>query len=98
MSRKRLYTPQLRERNVRGLYRMSKKFHMPMTKMLNLIVSVALEDLRDHAEGEYVLCDDFTENAVAAVMAQSQNSGIHQTGHLEPAQIREYGPLHHEHR
>jgi hypothetical protein len=42
---KRLYTPQLCEENVRRLHKEAKRFQMTMTKMLNLIVATALEEL-----------------------------------------------------
>ena len=45
MKKKKLYTPNLHEQNVRKLYRVSQKFGWTMSKMLNHIVAVSLEQL-----------------------------------------------------
>jgi hypothetical protein len=45
VSGKRLYTPQLHEKNIRKLYRIAKRQGIPMTKLLNLIVCTAVEEL-----------------------------------------------------
>ena len=42
-----LDTPQLSEPNVRGLYRTAKKFNRTMSRLLNYIVTIALEELSD---------------------------------------------------
>lgn len=97
MSKRRFYTPDLHEQNVRRLYQMAQKFHMPMSKLLNLIVSVALEDLDNATEGEDTLCTDFAENALTAVMAPSQNRGIHRKDHLAPVAFSQQESVHHEH-
>jgi hypothetical protein len=97
--------------HVPRLVRVAKEYNLSVTHLVNAIIAIGLEELGSldepipyeladedsHAEGADSLCDDSPENAVAAVMAQSHNSGIHQTGDLESAQIREYEPLHHEH-
>jgi len=45
--RKRLYSPQLHELNVKRLYQQAKKRKIPMTKLLNLIVCTALEGMEN---------------------------------------------------
>ena len=45
MGKKRWYTPDLCESNVRRLLRVSQKFQWPMSRMLNHIVAVGLEEL-----------------------------------------------------
>ena len=53
---RRLYTPQLSESNVRGLYRTAQKFDFAMTKLLNLIVSAALVELENVDADEWTVC------------------------------------------
>jgi hypothetical protein len=54
MRKKRLYTPQLHEQNVRKLYHIAKRQSIKMTTFLNLIVSVVLEELERAPD----LCDE----------------------------------------
>jgi hypothetical protein len=59
MSRRGLFVPRLHEKNVRRLYRQSNRFAMPVSKLLNLIVSTGLEQLEEVNDpdewGEYTL-------------------------------------------
>src|SRR5882672_6585463 len=45
MPRKGLFIPKLHDRNVRRLYHHAHRFSMPVSQLLNLIVSVGLEEL-----------------------------------------------------
>jgi len=45
MPRKGLFVPRLHDRNVRRLYAQAKRYTMPESKLLNLIVSTGLEQL-----------------------------------------------------
>ena len=49
-TKRSLYTPNLSEDNVRKLYRLAKAHQVPMTRLLNQLVSQALQTL-EHAEG-----------------------------------------------
>ena len=50
-TKRSLYTPNLSEDNVRKLYRLAKAHQVPMTRLLNQLVSQGLETL-EHAEGD----------------------------------------------
>ena len=45
MSKTHLFVPKLHDRNVRRLYHQAHRFAMPVSKLLNLIVAVGLEEL-----------------------------------------------------
>jgi len=45
MPRKHLFVPRLHERNVRRLYHHAHRLAMPVSRLLNLIVAVGLEEL-----------------------------------------------------
>ena len=45
MARKGLFVPKLHDKNVRRLYHHAQRFSMPVSKLLNLIVAVGLEEL-----------------------------------------------------
>jgi len=45
MPRRGLFVPKLHDKNVRRLYHHAKRFSMPVSKLLNLIVAVGLEEL-----------------------------------------------------
>ena len=45
MARKHLFVPKLHDKNVRRLYHHAQRFSMPVSKLLNLIVAVGLEEL-----------------------------------------------------
>jgi hypothetical protein len=113
MSRRGLYVPRLHDKNVRRLYHNARRFTMPVSRLLNLIVAVGLEQLEavnDPAEWEdytlvppqeeednHSVCRDFAENTPTPVVAQSQSCRIHERGYLAHAPVRSYEPLHHEH-
>jgi hypothetical protein len=40
------YTPQLKPELITRLYHVAKKFHMPMTRVLNTIVVTSLTELK----------------------------------------------------
>ncbi len=54
MSKRGLYQPTIADQHIRKLYRLAKRQHMPMTKLVNLIIAVAIEEL-EHAPD---LCDE----------------------------------------
>jgi hypothetical protein len=45
MPRKGLFVPKLHDKNVRRLYHHARRFSMPVSRLLNLIVAVSLEEL-----------------------------------------------------
>jgi hypothetical protein len=45
MRRKGLFVPKLNDRNVRRLYRQSNRFAMPVSRLLNRIVCLGLNEL-----------------------------------------------------
>ena len=45
MPQKHLFVPRLHERNVRRLYHHAHRLAMPVSRLLNLIVAVGLEEL-----------------------------------------------------
>jgi hypothetical protein len=45
MARKGLFVPKLHDKNVRRLYHQANRFSVPVSKLLNLIVAVGLEEL-----------------------------------------------------
>ena len=45
MARKGLFVPKLHDKIVRRLYHHAQRFSMPVSKLLNLIVAVGLEEL-----------------------------------------------------
>lgn len=45
MPRRGLFVPKLHDKNVRRLYHHAQRFSMPVSKLLNLIVAVGLEEL-----------------------------------------------------
>jgi hypothetical protein len=47
MPRKHLFVPKLHEKNVRRLYHYAHCLHMPVSKLLNLIVATGLERLEE---------------------------------------------------
>lgn len=71
---KRLYTPQLSEANVRNLYQISGKFGFPMSKMLNIIVATALEELADVDPDEWTVCEPVRTEDPAST---GEASGLH---------------------
>lgn len=54
MGRRGLYQPQIADEHIRKLYHLAKKYGVKMTQLLNLIVSVAIEEL----EGAPDVCDE----------------------------------------
>lgn len=53
-----LYQPRIHNEHIKRLYVIAKKFDMSMTKLVNLIVAVAIEELEqvdDPAEWEVVI-------------------------------------------
>lgn len=71
MSSRGLYQPQIADEHIRKLYHIAKRYGLKMTKLLNLIVAVAIEEL-EHA-GD--VCD---EPSVTPTVAQSRKGGIYQ--------------------
>ncbi len=52
------YTPQLKPELITQLYHVARKFEMPMTKILNLIVATALEELEAiNDPDDWTLCE-----------------------------------------
>ena len=82
MPRKHLFVPRLHDRNVRRLYHQAHRLAMPVSRLLNLIVAVGLEELshvNDPDEWEvYVpvrpeqpdnsICSDSSENTTTPVV------------------------------
>jgi hypothetical protein len=105
MSRKGLFVPRLHDKNVRRLYHNARRYAMPVSRLLNLIVAVGLEQLEavndsddwdtytlvrpEEEEGANSVCRDSTENALTPALAQGQSCRIHETEHLASAHIRE---------
>ncbi len=54
MSQRGLYQPRIHDQHIRKLYHIAKRQRVPMTKLLNLIVATAIEEL-EHAPD---LCDE----------------------------------------
>ena len=54
MSHRGLYQPRIADQHIRKLYAIAKRQGVPMTKLLNLIVATAIEEL-EHAPD---LCDE----------------------------------------
>jgi hypothetical protein len=54
MSQRGLYQPRIRDQHIRKLYHIARRQGVPMTKLLNLIVATAIEEL-EHAPD---LCDE----------------------------------------
>ncbi len=80
--KKRWYTPQLHELNVQRLYHEAKRQGMKMTKLLNLIVAVALEDLEDAPDD---MCDVST---VRETQEESREGGIYAGGPVHRAIVK----------
>ena len=82
MARKGLFVPKLHDKNVWRLYHHAHRLAMPVSKLLNLIVAVGLEELNqvnDPDEWEVYapvwqeqpdgsLCSDSAENATTPVV------------------------------
>ena len=81
MSRRGLFVPKLHDKNVRKLYHHANRLAMPVSRLLNLIVSVGLEQLDEVSDPDewdvYVLvrqeepdslCAHSSENAPPAVV------------------------------
>ena len=52
--KKGLYTPKLANEHIRRLYHIAKRQGVPMTKLLNLIVAAAIEELERAPD----MCDE----------------------------------------
>lgn len=91
MSSKGLYQPQIADVHIQKLYHIAKRQGVPMTKLLNLIVAVAIEELEGNGTG--ALCDAST---VGVIVAESQRSGIHGGVIPTPAHPAQSRPKKHE--
>jgi hypothetical protein len=57
-----MYQPQMRDELIRRLYRVSQAYEMPMTKMLNHIVSTALDELEGREDECTIVIPNTTPN------------------------------------
>jgi hypothetical protein len=82
MPRKGLFVPKLHDKNVRRLYHHAHRLAMPVSKLLNLIVAVGLEELSQvndpdawevyvpvrTEEPDSSLCSDSSENTTTPIV------------------------------
>jgi hypothetical protein len=52
-----MYQPKIHDQSIRRLYAVAKKLEMPMTKLVNLIVTTALEELEALEADDLVVCE-----------------------------------------
>ena len=92
MPKKGLFVPRLHDKNVRRLYHNARRFTMPVSRLLNLIVAMGLEQLEavndpdewedytlvppQEEEGNNSVCRDFAENTPTPVVAQGAQGRV----------------------
>jgi hypothetical protein len=56
MAKRHLFVPKLHDKNIRKLYHQSHRFHLPVSKLLNLIVAIGLEQLQEVSDPDEWEC------------------------------------------